>query len=207
MALETSAKSELPTAFASHPAYKTVSYITKYKVIVLTAFCYITCRHNCLFLVDTVASLGAAPIFMDKQSKTMINKGLNSVTGYHVPACDIMRLSVHSQILTSCTVVLRRLWMHLLVQHPSPLMTEHGEEGLSDCPYMSHTETKSIWTKHLFVFLLPLTATRCLTGKQNQYPTSLIWHICPTTGVVMVNQPECKSTTVNWLHPYSLHTT
>lgn len=26
-------------------------------------------RHNCLFLVDTVASLGAAPIFMDKQSK------------------------------------------------------------------------------------------------------------------------------------------
>ena len=29
-------------------------------------------RHNCLFLVDTVASLGAAPIFMDKQSKTQM---------------------------------------------------------------------------------------------------------------------------------------
>lgn len=31
----------------------------------------VTYRHNCLLLVDTVASLGAAPIFMDKQSKAM----------------------------------------------------------------------------------------------------------------------------------------
>lgn len=42
--------------------------------------CHITSRKNCLFLVDTVASLGAAPIFMDKQSKAKINNGFNNVT-------------------------------------------------------------------------------------------------------------------------------
>lgn len=48
------------------------------------------------------------------------------------------------------------------------------------------------WCRLLFVSLLLLTATRCLTGKQNQCRTSLIWHICPTTGVVTANQPDCK---------------
>ncbi|KAF3858253.1 hypothetical protein F7725_011454 [Dissostichus mawsoni] len=42
-------------------------------------------KHNCLFLVDTVASLGAAPIFMDKQNIDILytgsQKALNAPPG------------------------------------------------------------------------------------------------------------------------------
>lgn len=139
----------------------------------------------------------------------MNNIRSHSVSCYNVLVRDVICLLCF-QILTSCTLVLRRLWTRLLAQHPSPLMTEHGEGGLSACicpfeRYISAT-ARIIRVRpfmYLFVSLLPLKATRCLTGKQNQYPTSSTWHVCPTTGVVMANQPDCKSTTVSChLKPY-----
>ncbi len=122
MALEISAESEPQTH------HNIVSFHFQYNVMYLTAYCLVICRHNCLFLVDTVASLGAAPIFMDKQSKTMMKDQI--MFPATMCLCDIITLLLHFQILTSCTLVLRRLWMHLLAQHPSPLTTEHGKEGL-----------------------------------------------------------------------------
>lgn len=102
--------------------------ITEYSVIFLTARCYISRRHDCLFLVDTVASLGAAPIFMDKQSKAVMKDQLPLLPSDAL-VWDLIRLLLCFQISISSTLVLKRLWMHLLVQHPSLLMTEHGKEG------------------------------------------------------------------------------
>uniref|UniRef100_A0A8C5FSL2 Alanine--glyoxylate aminotransferase n=1 Tax=Gadus morhua TaxID=8049 RepID=A0A8C5FSL2_GADMO len=56
-------------------------------------------KHNCLFLVDTVASMGAAPIFMDSQKIDILytgsQKALNSPPGtapisFNERACDKM---------------------------------------------------------------------------------------------------------------------
>lgn len=92
------------------------------------------------------------------------------------------------QILTSCTLVLRRPWTPLLALHPSPSMTEHGISLLRFCS-ISLLKLTKLSSKFSF---FSLTATKCSTGKQNPFPTFLTWHIYPTTGVVMANQPECK---------------
>lgn len=143
---------------------------------------------------------------MDKQSKAVMKDQLPLLPS-DAPVWDLIHLLLCFQILISSTVVLKRLWMHLLVQHPSLLMTEHGKEG--DGGVVMHAsypkllqifKRKNTQKKQKFrqCYLL-CTATRCLTGKQNQSPTSLIWHICPTTGAAMANQQGCKSTTDNWL--------
>lgn len=113
-------------------------------------------RHNCLFLVDTVASLGAAPIFMDKQSKAKRTDYI-LLACYLVLECDINSPWLLLQILISCTLALRRLWMHLPAQHLSPLMTEHGEDGgwvvffnlLMSLKLWCNMRQMSCWSKYL----------------------------------------------------------
>lgn len=140
-------------------------------------------RHNCLFLVDTVASLGAAPIFMDEQSRVITNQLVFSAPvqarNYFVLCVWRNRHPVHwFSEGSECT---SRHSTHLfqwqsMVREVSALNSDNSVKLLkAQIPSVSHT------------------VTRCSTGKQNQCHTSLIWLTCPITGAVTGNQSERES--------------